>query len=199
MQPEQVIGRAEMMSDRVPIARVLIAAPDARHALQRTGFRQLDHVLAARALLSGLAGDVQLVELHAIVGMKRARALVRAGGRAEFDSLTLREDALHGGLERGIPHVGCDAERSAHSQAGHEDAVFARPAESAEVQPMHGRLGVVELLVDGDLLLAAIRLGQFGLAREDRLACGIQQLEVAQTGVQLPWFPSLSTPIQNET
>ncbi len=169
-----------MMPDRVPIARVLIAAPDAGHAPQRTGLRQLDHVLAARAFLSGLTGDVQLVELDAVVGMERAGAPISAGGWAEFNSLALREYALHGGLERDVPHIGSDTEGAAHAQAGNEHAIFARPAEGAEVETVHRGLGVVEFLVDGDLLLASVRLGEFGFPCEYGLTRGVQQLTGGQ-------------------
>ena len=140
-----------------------------------------------------------MVELHAVVGMECARAPICTGGWAEFNPLALRENALHRGLERDVPHVGADSEGSTQAEAGNQHAILARLAEVAEVEAMHRRLGVVECFVDRDLFLATVRFGEFGLPGEDRLARGIQQLEGASLCVQLPWFPSLSTPIQNET
>ena len=172
-----------MMAQRVPVARVLIAAPDAGDALQPAGLGQIDQVATAASLaafasfLPALHRNGHLIELRAVVGMERAGAPVFGGGRTEFDALALREDALHRSLEWSFPHIRCDAERAAHANAGHKHAILARLVEGAEVEPIDRSFGVVEFLVDGNLFLRAVRFGEFRFASEHSPASSIQQFE----------------------
>ena len=171
-----------MVACRVPISGVLIAARHNLGRFHRTLSRQFNHALPANAFLSRLVRDVQPIEHHAIVGMERAPASEGAGGRPEIDPLTLRENALHRRTERPIPHVGRDPQRPAGSNAGNEYAVLTRHTEIAEIQAIHGRLGVVLLLVDGNLFQGTVGFGQLGLAGEHGLARNIHQVETVRLG-----------------
>ena len=65
-----------MAPQRVPVARILVAAPNAGDALQLARLGQFEEVAAApvKAALPGflpsLHGDGQLIELNAVVGME---------------------------------------------------------------------------------------------------------------------------------
>src|SRR5208283_3781200 len=112
-----------MMGQRIPVSGVFMGAPDSVDALQFSFFKQLQHVRATGAFLSGILCNRNLIELRAILFAEVARAIPLTVWRLELDPAALAKYRMQRSPEGLLPYVGRKADRRTATDSRHKNAV----------------------------------------------------------------------------